>query len=49
MADIDIARQANMQRIVAIAKDRLDIDEQFIEPFGHYKGEVVLGLHQRSA
>ncbi|MGI9296095.1 MAG: formate--tetrahydrofolate ligase, partial [Pseudomonadales bacterium] len=42
MADIDIARQANMQRIVGIAKDRLDIDEQFIEPFGHYKAKLSL-------
>ncbi|MGI9288275.1 MAG: formate--tetrahydrofolate ligase [Pseudomonadales bacterium] len=42
MADIDIARQANMQRIASIAKDRLDIDEQFIEPFGHYKAKLSL-------
>lgn len=42
MTDIDIARQAEMRRIVDVAKDMLDIDEQFIEPFGHYKAKLSL-------
>ncbi len=42
MADIDIARQANMQRIVDIAKNTLGIDEQYIEPYGHYKAKLSL-------
>ncbi|MFQ5937917.1 MAG: formate--tetrahydrofolate ligase, partial [Acidiferrobacterales bacterium] len=42
MADIDIARQAKLRRITELAKDRLGIDEEHLEPIGHYKAKVDL-------
>ncbi|MDH3282858.1 MAG: formate--tetrahydrofolate ligase, partial [Gammaproteobacteria bacterium] len=41
MTDIDIARSADLKRISEIARD-LDIDEQHIEPYGHYKAKLSL-------
>ncbi len=41
MSDIDIARNAKMQKIVEIA-DKLGIPEDMIEPFGHYKAKIKL-------
>lgn len=40
--DIDIAQNATLKRIIDIAKNRLGIDDQFLEPFGHYKAKVSL-------
>ncbi len=41
MSDIDIARNAKMQKIVEIA-DKLGIPEDMIEPYGHYKAKIKL-------
>jgi len=43
MADIDIARKAKLRKITGLAKERLGIDEQHIEPIGHYKAKLDLG------
>jgi formate--tetrahydrofolate ligase len=40
--DIDIAQNATLKRITDIAKNKLGIDEQYLEPFGHYKAKVSL-------
>lgn len=40
--DIEIAQKARMLRIADIAKNRLGIDEQHLEPYGHYKAKVSL-------
>jgi len=40
--DIDIAQQAQMQRIMPLAKERLGIDDQHLEPYGHYKAKISL-------
>jgi formate--tetrahydrofolate ligase len=42
MADIDIARKAKLRRITELAKERLGIDEEHIEPIGHYKSKLDL-------
>ena len=41
-SDIEIAQKARLQRITQIAKDKLGIDEQYLEPYGHYKAKVAL-------
>ena len=41
-SDIEIAQAARMMRIVDLARDRLGIAEQFLEPFGHYKAKVAM-------
>jgi len=41
-SDIEIAQQATLRRISAVAKDRLGIDEEHLEPYGHYKAKVSL-------
>ncbi len=40
--DIEIAQQAKMKKISAIAKDRLGIPEDELEAFGHYKAKISL-------
>lgn len=40
--DIEIAQQAKMQRITALAKQKLGIDDQHLEPYGHYKAKISL-------
>ena len=40
--DIDIAQKAKMQRISEIAKEKLGIAEEHLEPYGHYKTKVSL-------
>lgn len=42
MSDIEIAQQAEMRRIVEVAKEKLGIDEEHLEPYGHYKAKVSL-------
>jgi formate--tetrahydrofolate ligase len=42
LSDIEIAQQGKMQRISEIARDRLGIPDEFIEPFGHYKAKLSL-------
>ncbi len=51
MADIDIARKATLRKITELAKERLGIDEDNLEPIGHYKAKLdmdfVHGLEDR--
>ena len=41
-SDIEIAQAARLQRISAVAKEKLGIGEEHLEPFGHYKAKVSL-------
>jgi formate--tetrahydrofolate ligase len=41
-SNIEIAQHARMRPIVALARERLGIPEQALEPFGHYKAKVSL-------
>jgi len=41
-SDIEIAQAARMQRIAAVAKEKLGIGEEHLEPYGHYKAKVSL-------
>ncbi len=41
-SDIDIANAANMQKIMTIAEEKLGIDADNLEPYGHYKAKVSL-------
>jgi formate--tetrahydrofolate ligase len=49
--DIEIAQQAKLQRIAALAQERLGIGEQHLESYGHYKAKIALdyldGLAER--
>jgi formate--tetrahydrofolate ligase len=40
--DIEIAQKAKMQRITQVAKEKLGIDDRYLEPYGHYKAKVSL-------
>ena len=42
LTDIDIARKAKMLPIDELAKDRLNIDKQHLEPYGHTKAKINL-------
>jgi len=41
-SDIEIAQAATLQRISQVAKDKLGIAEEHLEPYGHYKAKVSL-------
>ncbi len=41
-SDIEIAQAAKMQRISAVAKEKLGISEDHLEPYGHYKAKISL-------
>ncbi len=41
-SDIEIARQARLQRIVNLARDRLGIDDEHLVPYGHHKAKLSL-------
>ena len=41
-SDIEIAQQAKLRRVIDLAKDRLGIPEEALEPYGHYKAKVSL-------
>ena len=41
-SDIEIAQQAKMRRIADIAREKLGISDEFLEPYGHYKAKVSL-------
>jgi formate--tetrahydrofolate ligase len=43
-SNIEIAQAANMKRITEIAKSRLGIDEESLEPYGRYKAKVSLSF-----
>jgi formate--tetrahydrofolate ligase len=40
--DIEIAQQAEMLRIAAVALDKLGIADEHLEPYGHYKAKISL-------
>jgi formate--tetrahydrofolate ligase len=42
MSNIEIARQAKMQPILKLARERLGIPEEALEPYGRYKAKVSL-------
>jgi len=42
MTDIEIAQKAIMQRITPLAQEKLGIEDQHLEPFGHYKAKLSL-------
>ena len=42
LSDIEIAQQARMQRISALARERLGIAEEHLEPYGHFKAKISL-------
>jgi formate--tetrahydrofolate ligase len=41
-ADIEIAQQANMRHIGEVAREKLGIGEEHLEPFGYYKAKISL-------
>ena len=41
-SDIEIAQAGKMVRIAKLAHEKLGIDEEHLEPFGHYKAKVSL-------
>jgi formate--tetrahydrofolate ligase len=41
-SDIEIAQAAKLQRISKVARERLGIAEEHLEPYGHYKAKVSL-------
>jgi formate--tetrahydrofolate ligase len=41
-SDIEIAQAAKMLRIAAVAREKLGIAEEHLEPYGHYKAKVSL-------
>jgi len=41
-SDIEIAQAAKLHRISAVAREKLGIAEEHLEPFGHYKAKVSL-------
>jgi len=41
-SDIEIAQAAKMKRIAEVARTRLGIGEEHLEPYGHYKAKVSL-------
>ncbi|MEL0107060.1 MAG: formate--tetrahydrofolate ligase [Rhodospirillaceae bacterium] len=41
-SDIDIAKAASMRPIMDVAKDKLGIPGESLEPYGHYKAKVSL-------
>ncbi len=50
-SDIEIAQKAKLQRISKVAKEKLGIDDEHLEPYGHYKAKLSLdyvdGLRDR--
>ncbi|HMK14434.1 MAG TPA: formate--tetrahydrofolate ligase [Burkholderiales bacterium] len=42
LTDIEIAQKSKMRRIAQLAKEKLGIDEQHLEPYGHYKAKLSL-------
>jgi formate--tetrahydrofolate ligase len=39
-SDIEIAREAKIQNILEVAEKKLNIEEKFLEPYGHYKAKL---------
>jgi len=45
LSNIDIAQQARMQPIVRVARERLGIPEESLEPYGRFKAKVLARLY----
>jgi formate--tetrahydrofolate ligase len=41
--DIEIAQAAKLRRIADIARERLGIPDEHLDPYGHYKAKISLG------
>ena len=41
-SDIEIAQQAKLRPIAELARERLDLPEDALEPYGHYKAKISL-------
>jgi len=41
-SDIEIAQAAKLQRIAKVAREKLGISEDHLEPYGHYKAKISL-------
>src|SRR5487761_2469307 len=41
-SDIEIAQAAKMERIAKVAKDKLGISDEHLEPYGHFKAKISL-------
>ncbi len=41
-SDIEISQAASMRPIVDIARDRLGIPAEYVQPYGHYKAKISL-------
>ena len=41
-SDIEIAQRAKMERITKIAAEKLGVDDEHLEPYGHYKAKISL-------
>src|SRR5271166_1718339 len=41
-SDIEIAQHAKMERIAKLAFEKLGIDDEHLEPYGHYKAKISL-------
>jgi formate--tetrahydrofolate ligase len=41
-SDIEIAQKATMRRITDVARDKLGISDEHLEPFGYYKAKIAL-------
>lgn len=44
LSDIEIARQARLQRIVDLAQSRLGIADEHLVPYGHHKAKLALSF-----
>jgi len=42
VSDIEIAQAAKLQRIAKVAREKLGISEDHLEPYGHYKAKISL-------
>ncbi len=40
-SDIEIAQQARLERIATVARERLGIAEEHLEPYGHFKAKLT--------
>lgn len=41
-SDIEISQNAKMRPIVDVAREKLGIPAEFVQPYGHYKGKISL-------
>ncbi len=42
MSDIEIAQKATMLPIMDLAEQKLGVDRQHLDPYGHYKAKLCL-------